>query len=466
MQGDRRYCLGSTGDKSKKIPRAMPGLYGAVITPLLVLAVLFVLSVFSTARAQDKEDLLTLREAIDNALKNQPSIAAARYVVRASEARIGEAQSGYYPQLSGSGTYSRISPASSGTRSLATGTGTTASVSNADPYDSYSASVGASQLIYDFGKTSTQVKISKFNADSARLDLTNTQEGVILNVKQAYYNALQAIRNREVTGRAVAQFQQHLDQAKGFFEVGTKAKFDVTKAEVDLSNAKVNLINAENQVRLAYVALKNAMGMPNAPDYGLEDTLIYEKYTLPFEQAIEKAYAQRPDLLSAIKKKEASKESINLARKGYFPTLTGSANYSYTGSDFPLRNGWNYGLGLSVPIFSGFLTKHQVSEAQANYGAVSANEESLRLDIYSQVNQAYLTLRAAEERISAAELGVRQAKENVDLATGRYDAGVGGPLEVTDAIVAQSNAELSYTSALTDYKNAQAALEKAIGEKP
>ena len=97
---------------------------------------------------------------------------------------------------------------------------------------------------------------------------------------------------------------------------------------------------------------------------------------------------------------------------------------------------------------------------------MSANEQSLRLDIYSQVQQAYLSLRAAEERISASELGVRQAKENVELATGRYDAGVGGPLEVTDAIVAQANAEVAYTSALTDYKNAQAAVEKAIGEKP
>ena len=125
--------------------------------------------------------------------------------------------------------------------------------------------------------------------------------------------------------------------------------------------------------------------------------------------------------------------------RGYFPVLNGNANYYYSGSDFPLKDDWSYGLNLSVPIFNGFLTRHQVAEAQANYGTVSANEESLRLDIYSQVNQGYLSLRAAEERISAAELGVRQAKENVDLATGRYEAGVGGPLEVTDAIVAQGN---------------------------
>jgi outer membrane protein TolC len=92
-----------------------------------------------------------------------------------------------------------------------------------------------------------------------------------------------------------------------------------------------------------------------------------------------------------------------------------------------------------------------------------ANEQSLRLDIYSQVQQGYLTLREAEESIGTSELTVRQAKENVELATGRYQAGVGSPLEVTDALVGLNNAQVAYTQALTDYKNAQASIEKAIG---
>jgi outer membrane protein len=443
-----------------------------IVSPIIILSILLMSPFFSAARGQDQErtPVLSLSQAIDTALKNQPTIAAARYAVRANEARVGEAQSSYYPQLSNSSTYTKTSSTSGGGVVIPTGTGgvTTGGSSglNSGSNETFGTSVGLTQTIYDFGKTPTQVRISKLNTASARFDLANTQEVVVFNVKQAYYNALQALRNRDVTKRSVDQFQGHLDQARGFFEVGTKAKFDVTKAEVDLSNAKVNFINAENQVKLTYVTLKNAMGVPNTPDYPLEDSLIYSKYELPFDQALEKAYARRPDLQSAIKRKEASKESINLAMKGYYPVLNGNASYFYAGSEFPLQDKWSYGLNLSIPIFSGFLTKQQVAEAQANYGTVSANAEALRLDIYSQVNQGYLSLRAAEERISAAELGVRQAKENVDLATGRYEAGVGGPLEVTDAIVAQGNADVSYTAALTDYKNAQASIEKAIGEKP
>jgi outer membrane protein len=444
-------------------------------SPRLALLLLLTIILFGPTRpllaqTQESVPVLTLSQAISLALRNQPSISASRYVVRANEARVGEAESPYYPQLSGTGSYSRTqSPTGTGVRAVSssgTTSGTSTITAARGPTDTYTGSVGLNQMVYDFGKTSTQVRISKLNSESARADLANVEETVVLNVRQAYYNVLQAQRNQEVNKRSVDQFQQHLEQARGFYEVGAKAKFDVTKAEVDLSNAKVNLINAQNQARLTLVTLKNAIGIPNAPEYRLEDNLLYERYELPFDQALDRAYSQRPDLQAAIKRKESSKQSIALARKGYLPVLNANANYLYTGSEFPLQDGWSYGLNLSVPIFSGFLTRYQVSEAEANYGTAAANEQSLRLDIYSQVEQAFLSLRAAGERISAAELGVRQAKENVELATGRYEAGVGGPLEVTDAITAQSNADLAYTSALTDYKNAQAAIEKAIGEKP
>ncbi len=401
---------------------------------------------------------LTLPRAIDVAIKNQPSLLASQSSVRASEARVGQARANYYPQLDASGSYSKVSPATSSTS-------TGISSGSIDKYDQYTSSVGLKQMIFDFGKTPTQVNIGKLNAESSRFDLSNTLSIVVLNVKQAYYNVLQARRLRDVALESVKQFQDHLEQARGFYRVGTKSKIDVTKAEVDLSNAQLNLIKAENQVKLTLVTLNSAMGISDAPQYNVQDNLFYVKYDLSLEDAASKAYNQRPDLQSLIKKKEASKASVDLARKGYFPVLSGSANYNFTNTGFPLNEGWNYGVNLAIPLFSGFLTKYQVAEAHANYDSVSANEQSLRLDIYSQVQQAYLSLREADERINTSEITVRQAKENVELATGRYRAGVGSPLEVTDALVGLNNAQVAYTQALTDYKNSQASIEKAIGVK-
>jgi outer membrane protein len=411
---------------------------------------------------------LALSRAIELALKNQPSVLGAMSAVRANEARIGEAKSSYYPQLSAQGTYSRISRPSSGSTTAAipsTAGGVTTVSTGTGEFDQYTGSGGLSQLVYDFGKTASTVKVQDLNTQSSRFDLRNTQDQVILNVKQAYYNSLLAIRTRDVARESVTNFEKHLDQARGFFEVGTKPKFDVTKAEVDLSNAQLSLIKAENQVRLARVSLNNAMGLPEAPDYTLQDILFFVRYELPFDQALQKAYAQRADLQSLVRKRESSKESINLARKGYFPVVNGNATYQYTGTDFPLSDGWSYGLNLTAPIFNGFLTKYQVAEAHANYDTVSATERALRLSIYSQVQQGYLLLRQANESITTSEVAVRQAKENVDLAVGRYQAGVGSPIEVTDALTALANVEVAYVSALTDYKNAQAGIEVAIGAR-
>ncbi len=454
--------------------KAGPGLSGLLGTIVL----LFLLPCSLFGQAINPGEVLTLSRAVEIALKTQPTILGARYTVKANEARVGQALSNYYPQLSGSATYSRIyaTPSGIGLGSAPVGVGTSAlspsslSASSLTPvnigtYDLYSGSITLNQVVYDFGKTSSQVKINKLSTDASRFDLTNVQETVVLNVKQAYYNVLQAQRNRDVSKQSVDQFRQHLDQARGFFEVGTKSRFDVTKAEVDLANGQVSLIAAENQVRLAVVALNSAIGIPSAPDYRLEDALFYTKFDLPFEDALTQAYAQRPDLLAQIKRKDASKESISLARKGYLPVLTANGTYEYTGFDFPLQKEWTYGLSLSIPIFNGLLTRYQVMEAQANLGTASASEQSLRLDIYSQIQQGYVNLRDASERITASELAVRQARENVDLANGRYETGVGSPLEVTDAIVAQSNAELTYAAALRDYKTAQAAIEKAIGAR-
>ena len=118
---------------------------------------------------------------------------------------------------------------------------------------------------------------------------------------------------------------------------------------------------------------------------------------------------------------------------------------------------------MSIPIFSGFSTKHQISEAKANLLVLTANEETLRQSVLLEVQQAYLNLTEAGERITVAELTAKQAQENFDIANGRYAAGVGNPIEVTDADVALSNAKTAHNQALYDYKVARASLEKAMG---
>ncbi|MDD5435612.1 MAG: TolC family protein, partial [Nitrospira sp.] len=371
----------------------------------------------------------------------------------AFRSRVGQAEANYYPQVSLTAGYKRLSSA---------GTLTTTS---ADSINQYSSSVLLSQNIYDFGKTAAQLKVQNLNLDSAGSDLDTVSEQIILNVSKAYYGILQAKRNRDVAIETVEQFRQHLEQAKGFYEVGTKPKFDVTKAEVDLSNAKLSLIKSENALRIAVANLNNAMGITDAPEYNTDDNLSFQKFEITFEDALSDAYKNRPDIRSISAKVLAAENSIELVKKGYYPVITGNAGYSWSGEGFPLDHGWNIGATLSFPIFSGFLTTYQVEESTANLDNLKANEQLLQQSILLEVRQAYLNLKEAEERIPAAELTVKQAEENLDIAKGRYDAGVGNPIEVTDAETVLTNAKTTYIQALYDYKISQASLEKAMGAK-
>jgi len=409
-------------------------------------------------------ETLTISRCLDIALKKNPNILAAVNTVEINRSRVGEARSSYYPQLSATGSYDRINPVP-GTVSAPLGIRAI--------YNQYTGSVDLTQNIYDFGKTSSSVDVSKYNFESSRSDLNTSQDTIILSVKQAYYGVLQAMRNRDVAADVIKQFQLHLDQAKAFYEVGTNAKIDVIKAEVDLSNAKLSLINAENALKIARVTLNTAMGVPDPPEYTIEDNLSFQPYAITLEEATTRAFENRPDLQSVIAKRQAAEANISLASSGNYPVLSGNASYLTGALDIPpsalvqggLDRGWQVGVTLTIPLFSGFLVSNQVAEARSNLYVLKANEETLRQQILLDVRQAYLNLQAAEASISTADLAVKQAKENLDLANGRYKAGVGSPIEVSDAFATYVTAQATYTGALYNYKIAQASIEKAMGAR-
>jgi len=395
-------------------------------------------------------DRLTLQQCIDIALQRNPSISAAEYSVNAAAARVGQARSAYYPQINLSGNYSKFS-------------------SYVDPTNGsqnlYQGNAELTQNILDFGRTPSQVRVQRLGEDAARSDRRNTVSQVVFGVKQAYYNFLQAEKNGDVAVETVKLTQDQLDQANGFFDAGVKSKYDVTTAEVNLSNARLAQIRAENNVQIARVTLKNAMGAPDLPDFAIEDTLAFQKSPVSFEEAVQRAYTNRPDLQSVLATKEAFQESVALARTGHYPTLTGNATYTRAGDVFvPELSGWSAGVTLNIPLFSGFLTSYQVKEAKQNLYLQQANEETLRQSILLDVQQAYLNLRALDDGVVVAELTVRQSQENYDIVTGRYNAGVGSPLDVTSALVGLANAKTNYIAALANYKIAEAALLKAMGE--
>jgi len=419
---------------------------------------------FATAFSADElpgaiPDVLTLEKAIQIARANNPNLRVASGNQGVTEARVGEARSGYYPQVQGRLAYQRA------TANIATsfGGGPVTRNTRGDTFGTYLNNATLNQTIFDFGKIRSQVQTAEFNLQSARSDAETALQTVVVNVQQAYYGQQQAQRLLVVNQEAIAQFQKHLDLAKGRFKVGVAPKVDVTTAEVDLSNAQLNLITAKNNLSLARVTLNNAMGIMTSRPYQVEEPQALEEVPISLEESIDRAMRLRPELISQRALEQAAESAIKTAQADFLPNVTGSAGYSYNGQEFPLVWNWNVLGAINVPIFNGFLTKQQVAEARANLLATKANGDVLRNTVVSDVSQAYLNLVSTKERLQVTAITVVQAKERLALAEGRYRAGLGTAVEVTDAEVALVNAQTNDVVAMSTYQAAKAQLERAMG---
>jgi len=435
----------------------------------LVLAAILFLGP-GAAAAAETAGRLSLQQAIDIALKEHPSLKESKEKVFAARYQIGSARAAYLPQVTYTHNFywGNAFPATSG--AVSGGPPGLGSSLGGQTTDYYVNRFSLNQLIYDFGKTPGQIAQSRATFHQTEEDYAGNRQKVVLDARTAYYGYLASLRARKVTEEAVRQNQELVKQAQGFFTVGLKAKIDVTKAEANLYNAEADLIKARNGVELSKVTLMTALGLKTFPYEGVEDTL--EVTPQPLSRAELKAQAlnRRPEVLRNRYQQDFDKAAIRVARAGWFPTVSSLAAYGWSGPSAPFSNNafdnksWWVGAGVTLPLFDGLLTYHNVRTANANSRATLANAEVLSQDISKEVDQRYLDVTAAWELIRATKKALEAARENYRLAQGRYQVGVGSIIEVTDAQVQYFQADLKFVQALYDYRVAEAQLDKAIGK--
>jgi outer membrane protein len=397
---------------------------------------------------------LTLEEAVKLALEYHPSLRAARAAVRSSSAILKQSESAYFPSLDFS---------ASGSHTAGAFVFNPAFPPRVQKYQNYSAGVQAQQVIFDFGKTISSVSANRSGVKASQYNYQTSRNTVIAGVQLAYFGLIQAQRVIKVDEETVNQAEKHLFQAKAFYEVGTSPRYDITSAEVDLANANVQLISARNQLRIARIQLDNAMGIHPVMNYVAVDSFTIEPFTMSLDSARQLALNLRPDFRSLYAHLKQNQAVVTAMWSQHLPTLLASGSYTWNGFAFPLQNRWTVGLTLSLPLFQGFGIRAQVQEAQANVETLQANIDELSETISLEVEQYYLNLKDAEERIVATETLITQARENLRLAEQRYSTGVGSALEITDALVSLSNAQITNIQALFDYNSALVQLRQAIG---
>lgn len=397
---------------------------------------------------------ITLNDCLKLALGNNPKIQMALQDIFASDARIKQAWSSYFPKVSWQTGYTRMKQLQ------------LSDVFRTNLiYDYYLlGQVSLSQMLYDFGVTQNKVTIQKLNNEGYKIALTETINTVLCDVKKSYYNLLYAYEKVKVAEEAVENFELFYNQAKAFYTAGLKPKVDVTIAEVNLSNAKLALIKSENYIDIAIAQLNNNLGLPYINRYNVQEKLKYTPCEITLDESVDIAKEARPEFKLADVKVQAALQSVKLVKKSYFPTLTVEGQYQIGGRHFTSNNGYNFGGYLTFPTINGMLINNQIKEAKALHNKEIANSDYTKNLIVLEIQNAFYTLKEKKNQLPVSYLTVKKAKENYELSYGRYRVGVGNPTELKDAQVTYENALLNFYGSLFEYNQAKANLEKAVGK--
>ena len=403
----------------------------------------------------DIDGEVSLSDCIKLAITHHPAIMSAISNSEIYKSRVGQAWSNYFPTLSAGVSYSRndmlmTNPAMA--RFM---------VQKYDMY--YVPTLSANMLLFDFGKTKAYADSAKKTYESSRFDAETSIENVIYNVKVAYYNMVFAKIQKEVYENTVSDYELQLKQARAYFDIGKKAKIDVTYAEYNLGKAKLNLIKAKNTMELAAVQLANAVGIPELAGVVLKDGLNSKEYEVNFADLIQVAEASRPSLLSAKKKMDAAELNVRSAKRAFTPDIGAFGSYQYGGRKVNSDYGYQFGLQLAYSNLNLMLLKKQVDEATATYKKYVADYEQVRQDVYLEVKSAYINLMNSHDSIAVSKLALQQAKEQQYQAFRRYQVGLGDAIEFKDSENTYLSAQLDYYSTLLEYNVNAAEVERVIG---
>ena len=414
-------------------------------------------------RPAETQQVLTMEDAVKIALDNQPQILARIGDYQAQLQNIAIQLAPQLPQLTGQwgGNWDRSPSSVQRAGELRPRSDRFVTVQTRSL--TASATVTASQLLWDFGKTLAATDAARAGAKSSAEDVEIQKQETVRLVKEAYYGLALSNRLVQVSQQALDRALVNFRSAKGFFDVGTQPKSSVTRAEVDVANGQLDLITAVNAVNIFRLTINQLMGIPINTPTEVKDNLAYEHVELEPKNLLNEAFARRPEYRQIKARYEQADFTVKQQFRNFFPDVHAEGTYGAARPD--MNETYSYGLRLNWSIFDGGGKIALYKQAQAERDAAQARVRDTELTIWQQVERAYVTVRQAEEAIGAAEKAVESAEENFRLSQGRFDAGVANIIELTDAQLALTNAQATVARRLADYRIFIAQLERFLGRR-
>ena len=415
---------------------------------------------------------LTLDQALDLALSENPTVKVAEMEVQRYDYVKRQTWGGLLPQVSVTGQVNHSFIVQQMSKGFSLGN---------DPYTTLSGAVDASvplfapQVYRMMKMNDKQMATAVEAARSSRIDLT-------AEVKKAFYNILLAEQSLAVLRESEATVQRTVDDTQVQYQNGLTSEYDLLTAQVQLSNLKPSILQTENSIRIAKLMLKMYLSIPEDVEIEVVGELdALRDDVLAGTDGLTTDVTDNSDLRSLELQEEVLRRSLKAANAGRMPTLAAFGSASYTGNDMePFNFGgaaatddsryfWTHpisvGLQLSVPIFSGLTKMNKSRELKNQISQLSLQRSYARQQIDVQVRSALNDLLTARETMYAQELTVEQACKAYKISDTRYRAGAGTILELNSAQLSQTQAQLNFSQAIYDYLSAKAEYDRIVGKE-
>lgn len=416
-------------------------------------------------------EVLSLPEAINNALNLNPEAQAARHQVEHAASQVTMARSGLMPQVNVSESFNRTnSPLWAFGTKLNQGNIQSSDfvpdrLNNPDPIDNFNTALTVSWMLFDGGKTWIGWHQAQEGRDAAQQALRRSEQQVVANTAKAYVGLLMAREDLNVVHTALATARAHLKEIKDRFGNGMAVKSDVLRAQVRIADLVQQRLQAESGVAVAQAMLNAAMGRSTDPALVLTTPLEPGRAIAgTLEQWLAKALDNRPDLKALKIQEEIARKGIERSRAGHLPTFALQSSYEINSEDFS-KTADNYSVGAVVQLnlFSGDGISAKTAAAKASFQRVRAMRQGLELAVRTQTREAFYRATSAWQSIDVARAAVLQAEEGLRIVDNRYQGGLLTMVSLLDAEVARQQALTQQYDAVHNYEVARIDLFLAAG---
>jgi len=417
------------------------------------------------ATAAFGQEKMTLKECVDLVLKNNEQVQIAAESVAGAELKIAENKSLYWPQVSVSGSYTRMSlfgeftiPFGGEMRTIKFGTP-----------NNYNLRASIMEQVFNWGRTAKTVEMSKAGLDLAQDGFFLAKHMLSYQVVPLFYGTVFFKEAIKVLEDNIKAFEKKLDIMNQRFKTGLASSFEINLVQVQISGLQAQRIDFENSINKFKIMFNSLAGRDQAAAFEPAAELVFEPANFNQGELIREALANRIEFQQVEHQINLGHASLGLAKTGNKPTVTASFNYEFRNGFMPemdkIKGNWTALLSVTYPAFDGFRASSQVAQAESNLKALEMKKTDLERTVAMEIQSSLSDLKTLEQKLEIEKLKINQAEDALRIAEERYQNGLLSATDLVDAQNSLESARLNYLQLIYNHTLSTFSLFRSCGRK-